>query len=95
MSYGKPQSFKVLLPYYKLLPIDTPGLQGRTLLHISASAGQSIITRCLLELGANPSGKSKPGYTHMPEELYGGGWIPAEVPKAQSEERWLDTLADI
>ena len=89
---GKLDIFEILLPYYRHIHIDTPDTRGWTLLHISASAGQSAITRRLLELSADPSKKSTPSFTHMPEQLYGGCWTPAEVARAQNEERWLDML---
>jgi ankyrin repeat protein len=86
--YGKTECFLELLPYYEHLDIDTPDTRGWTLLHIAASAGSDGIVRHLLERGADPYRRSWPWRSHMPETLYGKRCTPAEVARAQSEERY-------
>ena len=77
-----------LLPHYPGLDINSPDERGWTFLHIAASAGNSDIVRHLLKLGADPFRRSKPSWSHMPETLYGQGWTPAEVARAQNQERY-------
>ena len=70
VHHGKLEKFETLLPYYNDMSIDTPDARGWTLLHISASAGQSEMTRRLLRLGADPKAMRKPCWTSksMPQQ---------------------------
>lgn len=86
--YGKTECFLELLPYYEGWDIDTPDTRGWTLLHIAASAGSDGVVRILLEKGADPYRRSWPFRSHMPESLHGKRCTPAEVARAQSEERY-------
>ena len=92
VCYGRLDNFEVLLSHYKDFDVHDSDPRGWTLLHIAASAGRTELARRLLELGADWRMKSKPSYSHMSEDLYGGCWTPADVAKAQSEETWLDYL---
>jgi ankyrin repeat protein len=91
--YGNYATLLALLPACAASSIHEPDERGWTLLHIAASAGHDEIVRHLLQLGADPSCRSRPFMSHMPEMLFGKRCTPADAAAAQSPERLQKYLA--
>jgi len=84
---GRLENLKVMLPYYPGFVVKGRDLRGWTLLHLAAAEGHDHIVRHLLQLGADWQAKTWPSFTHIQEELYGRYCTPAELARAETEER--------